>query len=270
MRTLILLCLIASYPLSLTAGYDPEHVVWTQLLQASVKKGVVDYSQIQKESLKLETYLNQIKSVTPGQYEAFSEAEKMAYLINAYNAYTLKLISDFFPVKSIRDIGGKVGGNLFNKNSKQWRVSEYEANGKKFTLEAMGKPVTLDDIEHENLRPLFKDARVHFALVCGAVSCPFLRSEAYTAKRLSQQLDDQGKQFLADSFRNRFDEKSNTLYLSKIFDWFSGDFKRDAGGIKEFIKPYLPPQTISKVSDNTSISFLEYDWSLNNVSGIAP
>lgn len=253
--------------LSLFADYDREHKVLTELLKTHVKSGVVNYEGLKMDSAKLNSYLDQVGSVTAEQYNLFPAPEKMAYLINAYNAFTLKLISDFYPVGSIRDIGGAVGGGLFNKKSKQWKISEYETQGRKVVFKAMGKPVTLDEIEHENLRPIFKDARVHFALVCGAVSCPFLRSEAYTANSLNSQLDNQGEQFLADPFRNRFNEKENHLYLSKIFDWFSDDFKRDMGNVKEFVKKYLPKAVQSKINDNTKIDYIDYDWSLNNKSG---
>ncbi len=263
-----LLSLIISQ--SALAGYDSKHATLTELLKMHVKSGVVNYEGIKSESTKLDSYLAQVKSVSKEQYASFSKPEQMAYLINAYNAYTLKMIIDFYPVQSIRDIGPLVGGSLFNKNSKQWRISEYEVNGKKFTLQAMGKAITLDDIEHENLRPIFKDARVHFALICGAISCPFLQSEAYTAKNLSEQLDSQGNQFLADPFRNRFNETENRLYLSKIFDWFSDDFKRDAGSVKDFIRKYLPKTVQAKINEETSISHLDYDWSLNNKAGRIP
>lgn len=257
----------ALWSLPLFADYDKDHKLFTELLKTHVKSGVVNYDGLKTDSAKLIAYLGQIGSVTKEQYSSFSPPEKMAYLINAYNAFTLKLISDFYPVSSIRDIGGMVGGNLFNKNSKQWKISEYEVHGQKVTFKAMGRAVTLDEIEHENLRPLFKDARVHFALVCGAVSCPFLRSEAYTATSLASQLDNQGEQFLADPFRNRFNEKENRLYLSKIFDWFSDDFKRDMGTVKDFAKKYVSKTLQSKINEDTSISFLDYDWSLNNKPG---
>jgi len=270
MKNLIALFILSLSFVKAIAGFDPNHLLFTELLKANVKDGVVNYQNLKKTPEKLEAYIAQIKAVSAEQYASLPTPEKMAYLINAYNAYTLKLISDFYPVKSIREIGSLVGGNLFNKSSKQWRVSEYEINGKRFTIEAMGKPVTLDEIEHENLRPLFKDARVHFALVCGAVSCPFLRSEAYVAKELSSQLDSQGKQFLADPFRNRYDEKTKTLYLSKIFDWFSSDFKRDAASVKDFVKKYLPANIQAKITEETPVEHLEYDWSLNNVAGKIP
>lgn len=251
----------------LFAEYDPSHKLFTEILKAHVKAGVVNYEALNVDSVKLGNYLKQIESVSREQYLGFTKPEQMAYLINAYNAFTLKIISDFYPVNSIRDIGGMVGGNLFNRNSKQWKISEYEVKGQKNTFTAMGKSVTLDEIEHENLRPLFKDARVHFALVCGAVSCPFLRSEAYTGTALSSQLDNQGEQFLSDPFRNRYNEKENRLYLSKIFDWFSDDFKRDKGSVKDFIKSYLTKSIQSKIVEETSIGYLDYDWSLNNKAG---
>ncbi len=251
----------------LRAEIDHSHQLFNSILKNHVHSGVVNYEGIRKDNSQLEAYLSQISSVTAAQYESFSKPEQMAYLINAYNAFTLKMISDFYPVSSIRDIGSLVGGSLFNRTSKQWKISEYEIKGKKVFFKAMGKSLSLDEVEHDTLRPIFKDARVHFALVCGAVSCPFLRSEAYTGTALSVQLDNQGEQFLADPFRNKYDEKENRLYLSKIFDWFSGDFKRDKGTVKDFVRKYLPKTVQSKINDDTSISYLDYDWSLNNKAG---
>lgn len=248
------------------AGYDAEHAAFTKILAAHVKSGVVDYRGIKQEIAALDAYIADLASVTAADFAKMRRDEQAAYLINAYNAFTLKLIADHYPVASIRDIGGKIGGGLFSGKSKQWKVSEYEVNGKKVQFTAMGKPVTLDEIEHDNLRAKFKDPRVHFALVCGAVSCPFLRSEAYTAKRISEQLDSQGKQFLADPFRNRLDEKKNVLYLSKIFDWFGGDFKK-SGSLYSFVQKYLPARTTASAAKEPSIEFLDYDWSLNDKAG---
>lgn len=265
MKTIFTLILLG-ISISAFGAYDAKHETWNKLVAAHVKQGVVDYTGFRTDSAQLTAYLAQLGEVTTAQFEAWSREEKMAYLINAYNAFTVRMISDFYPVDSIRDIGAKVGGNLFNKKSKQWKISEYEVGGKKVVFRAMGKAVTLDEIEHENLRPKFKDPRVHFSLVCGAVSCPFLRSEAYTGARLNEQLDAQGKQFLADPFRNRFDEKKNALFLSKIFDWFSADFKQQ-GDLLTFVKKYLPSEVAAKVKEGTEIDYLEYDWSLNSKAG---
>jgi hypothetical protein len=227
---------------------------------------VVDYPGIRSDGASLDAYLAQIAEVTRAQFDALGREEQMAYLINAYNAFTLRMIADFYPVDSIRDIGGKVGGNIFNSRSHQWNVSEYEVNGHKVTFRAMGQPITLDQIEHENLRPHYQDFRVHFALVCGAVSCPFLRSEAYTGARLSEQLDDQGRAFLADPFRNQYSEKGDTFYLSKIFDWFKGDFTR-TGTLYDALKKFLPAAVVSKAGPSPVIKYLDYDWSLNSKAG---
>jgi len=258
--------LLSLYSLAAGAAYDPQHAIWSKLLGSRVKQGVVDYVGFKSDSVELARYVDQIGEVTKSEYEAWPREAQMAYLINAYNAFTVKLVADFYPVESIRDIGEKVGGNLFNKKSKQWKVSEYLVGGKKVVFRAMGKPVTLDEIEHENLRAKFKDPRVHFTLVCGAVSCPFLRSEAYVASKLEAQLEAQGKDFLADPFRNRYDDKKEILFVSKIFDWFNGDFKAH-GDLLTFLKKYLPAETLAKVKEKTPIEYLDYDWSLNSKQG---
>jgi hypothetical protein len=246
--------------------WDNTHKAWNQVVSMHVQNGVVNYQAIKTSPESLDLYLRQLAEVEESDFKKWDKKEQMAYLINAYNAFTAKIIADFYPVESIRDIGAKVGGNIFNKTSKQWRISEYEVSGKKVLFKAMGKPITLDEIEHENLRPKYEDPRVHFALVCGAVSCPFLRSEAYIATKLDAQLEDQGRQFLADPFRNRYDEKINKLLLSKIFDWFEKDFKSH-GSVVVFVKKYLPPATAALVTKATTVDYLDYDWSLNSKAG---
>ncbi len=268
MMRILLVWSLTFVTLSASAAYDAKHSLWNKILAARVHDGVVDYPGIKADSVELDTYLAQLAEVTAADYEKWPREEKMAYLINAYNAFTARLITDFFPVDSIRDIGGKVGGGLFSRKSKQWKISEYQVGDRKVVFTAMGKPVTLDQIEHENLRPIFKDPRVHCTLVCGAVSCPFLRSEAYVAARLNQQLDAQGVQFLADPFRNRFDEKNNTLRLSSIFKWFGDDFKKE-GDLYSFVKKFLAPAVLAKVKGTPDIDFLDYDWSLNSKAGRA-
>ena len=246
------------------AAFDQSHNDLTKVLAENVKAGVVDYAAIKKNPAELDKYLSQIGSISDKDYKSWPKPERMAYLINAYNAFTLKMISDFYPVDSIRSIGARVGGGIFSRKSKQWNISEYEKDGKKVTFKAMGRTITLDEIEHKNLRPNFQDYRVHFALVCGALSCPPLRSEAFTGAKLDQQLDAQGRAFFADPFRNQYDAKSNSLKISKIFDWFHGDFERTGSSVQKVAKKYLPESQGNSLSDETKISFLEYDWSLND------
>jgi hypothetical protein len=246
------------------SAFDDTYKKFGEVLAKHVRDGVVDYRGIQEQSMPtLEAAIAEIAAVDEATFGGWSREAKMAYLINAYNAFTLQLVADFYPVKSIRDIGGKVGGGLFGRQSKQWKVAQYEVGGKVRAFKAMGRAVTLDEIEHDWLRPKFEDPRIHFALVCGAKSCPFLRSEPYVAARLGEQLDAQGRQFLADSYRNRYDAKKDTLYLSKIFDWFGKDFTR-RGSLVSFLKPFFPKEWNTGATEASKIEFLDYDWSLND------
>lgn len=249
-------------------GFDDTYKKYGEVLSTYVKDGVVDYRGIREKAMPtLEAALADIASVDAATFGKWSKDAQMAYLLNAYNGYTLRLVADFFPVKSIREIGGKVGGGIFGRDSKQWKVATYSVGGgKKRTISAMGKNMSLDEIEHEWLRPKYRDARVHFALVCGAKSCPFLRSEPYVAARLGEQLDAQGRQFLADSYRNRYDAATDTIYLSKIFDWFEKDFTRN-GSLVSWVKPYFPKDWLSKATEASKIKYLDYDWSLNDSPG---
>ncbi len=266
MKTRLLCLLVWGFSLSTYASFDAKHSDLTKVLAANVKQGVVNYPGIKGDVSTLDNYLTQVGEVSGSEFEGWSKDEQMAYLINAYNAFTIKMISDFFPVDSIKDIGGKVSKSWFGRSAKQWKVSEYTVNGKKVVFKAMGKSVTLDEIEHDNLAPKYKDARIHFALSCGSVSCPPLRSEAYVATRLDEQLTDQGKQFLADPFRNSYNDKENTLYLSKVFDWYKKDFTRN-GDLISYLKRFIPASMMGRVTELTHIKYLPYDWSLNSKAG---
>lgn len=267
MKALSRFALLVAVAATSAQAFDESYKKYGEVLSAHVRDGVVDYRGIKEKSLPgLEAALADMATVDEAAFGKMPKEAQMAYLINAYNAFTLQMVADFYPVKSIREIGGKVGGGLFGRESKQWKVSSYEVGGKKRTFKAMGKALTLDEIEHDWLRPKYQDARVHFALVCGAKSCPFLRSEPYVAARLGEQLDAQGRQFLADAFRNRYDAAKDTIYLSKIFDWFSKDFTR-RGSLVSWVKPYFPKEWNTKATEASKIEFLDYDWSLNDTPG---
>ncbi len=179
-------------------------------------------------------------------YARWSRAEKIAFWINAYNAYTVRLILDHHPLRSIRKIGWLPGA--------AFRLPFIPMQGLR------GDDMSLDDIEHRVLRAEFGEPRIHFALVCAARSCPPLRAEAYRAADLDQQLDDQGRRFLGDVAKNRLDRAAGTLYLSAIFKWFQPDFET-SGPLSAFVAPYLDRQA-SELAD-VEIEFLDYDWSLN-------
>jgi hypothetical protein len=232
-------------------SFDQDHAAWTALLSKYVEKGSVDYTGWKRDGRPaLDAYLASLAGFGADCFARLSREQQMALLINAYNANTVRLILDNLPIESIRKIGF-LPGSAFRRDF--------------ITLPAVGKgEISLDDIEHGTLRKKYADARIHFALVCAARSCPPLRSEAYRGAELSAQLDDQGRAFLGDASKNRWDAASKTLFLSRIFEWFEEDFVKAKGGVTAFVAPYLPgPAAKAAVAPGTRVEFLEYDWSLN-------
>lgn len=219
-----------------------SHDTWDELLQAHVTdEGIVDYKGFIKEKIKLEQYL-QLLSQNPPQ-RTWKRTEQLAYWINAYNAFTVKLIVDYYPVKSIKDI--KRGIPFVNT---VWDIKFIEIDGYKYDL---------NKIEHGILRKRFKEPRIHFAVNCASASCPALLNRAYTGAKLNAQLDQQAKNFLADTSKNKI--SANSTQLSKIFKWFKKDFTKE-GSLKEFIAKYAP----TSFNKKAKINYLKYDWRLNN------
>ena len=169
----------------------------------------------------------------------------MAFWTNVYNILAVEAVLSDYPVQSIND-----AGSLFKK---VWD---------KDVAVVAGKMRTLNEVEHEILRPM-GDFRVHAAIVCASVSCPDLRTEAFYADQLDEQFDDQMRQFLGSKTKGAVLEGS-TLYLSKIFDWFKGDFLVDGKSLVEALQPYMPAGIASAVSKSTKVRYLDYDWSLND------
>ncbi len=221
----------------------PSHQLWDDLLQKHVTdKGVVDYKGFIKDSVKLNEYLTLLSSNEPAN--SWSKNEKMAFWINAYNAFTVQLICRNYPVKSIKDIGGSV-----YKVNTTWDI--------KF-IKIGDETLDLNNIEHQKLRKKFKDARIHFALVCASKSCPILMNRAYTADKLEEQFTSQAKLFLGDTFRNDLSDVNNPK-LSKLFDWYGMDFKTKKMSKIQFINQFL---TV-KIPENAKLEYLDYDWNLN-------
>ena len=232
-------------------AFDHEHAAWSALLAKYVAAGRVDYAAWKRDGTgPLDAYVGSLGRVSAECFAAFSQAQQIAFLIDAYNANTVRLVLESFPIASIRKIG-LLPGAAFRREF--------------IVLPAVGDDeVSLDDIEHGTLRKRYEEPRIHFALVCAARSCPALRSEAYRAATLDRQLDDQGRSFLADPTKNRFDAASGTLLLSQIFDWFSADFVRARGSIGAFVAPFLAGAVAEAAKlPATKIEFLPYDWSLN-------
>jgi hypothetical protein len=228
-------------------GQQSLHENWTIVLQRHVDDGRVDYEMIANDSLFFQ-YLDLLSSTNPDSLPLREDV--LALWLNAYNAYTIKLIVDRMPLESIRDISLGLP-ILFGP----WSIDVANVGGRVYTL---------NEIEHDIIRARYRDPRVHFALVCASLGCPKLRKEAYEGGRVNEQLDDDARRFIGDPSRNRFDPAENTIYISKIFDWYESDFEESAGSVKKFIARYVPPQDLSLIAlPECDVEFLDYDWSLN-------
>lgn len=244
----------------LSAGFaaaetrSPDHSVFTAVLQDHVTDGRVDYAAIEKDP-RLTLYLADIAGTDPATLP--SRVDRLVLWINAYNAYTLKLVADGYPIDSIHDLGtgGRIIGWLINRSP--WDIRFAEVGGEVYTL---------NEIEHEIIRPRFEEPRIHFAIVCAAVSCPSLRSEAYLPEKLDVQLDEQTRLFLNDRRSNRFDLADGRAWLSPIFSWFEEDFGNSDEAVMAFVVPYLDLKETAqtpKSEDRWKVDYTDYDWSLN-------
>jgi hypothetical protein len=243
-------------PSSKPAGFDHDHSAWTGVLSRHVRGDRFDYRALKEDRAGLDAYLKSLEAVTKAEFDAWTREQRFAFWINAYNAYTIRLVLDAYPVDSIKDIGGLL--------SSPWKKAFIPLS--QLHPASKGRKLTLDDVEHSILRPTFEDARVHVAVNCASRGCPPLLAEAFAAERLDDQLDAQMRAFLADTSRNRIDAAGRKLELSSIFDWFGEDFERDAGDLKAYLARYLPGDEASKAwIGRAKVSFLDYSWKLNDV-----
>ncbi|NVK63498.1 MAG: DUF547 domain-containing protein [Flavobacteriales bacterium] len=223
------------------AQENKTHETWTELLQKYVDSaGHVNYKGFIEEKEKFHSYLCALEQEAP--QDDWTENEKLAYWINAYNAFTVELIIDNYPVKSIKELGGK----LFKINT-SWDIKFIHIDGETYDL---------NNIEHGIIRKNFNEPRIHFAVNCASVSCPKLRNEAYVGSKLDAQLEDQVRYFLKNENKNILGtEKAK---LSKIFRWFTGDFTENMS-LVEFINQYSEV----KLTEETELEYLDYNWNLN-------
>lgn len=218
-----------------------KHAVWTELLQDHVSdKGWVDYKGMIKDSLKLNTYLMDLSTHEPDK--SWTADEIKAFWINAYNAFTVKLIVDNYPVKSIKELGGSI-----YKVNTPWDIKFIHIGDETYDL---------NNIEHGILRKDYDESRVHAAVNCASVSCPKLLNEAYTSEDLEKQLNDQMIYFINDTDKNTVAQSKITI--SPIFKWFSGDFTKD-GSIVDYINKYSEIE----IDKSASVKYNDYDWNLN-------
>jgi hypothetical protein len=214
----------------------------------------VKYNTLRNDK-RLAEYITQLSLTNPDTIS--SQQAKLAFWLNVYNAYTLKIVCDNYPIESINDLhwGGLFIGTIFGKTI--WDKDLITNNGTQFSLNA---------IEHDIIRPVFKEPRIHFALVCASRGCPPLRTQAYEADSLEAQLDDQARLFLNDTTKNNFDTTTHQATLSKIFSWYSEDFGDADEKILEYVAKYLPPEigeNIRRTIKDWDIDYGEYDWRLN-------
>jgi len=210
-----------------------NHSAWNDLLQKHVSnQGNVNYKGFKTEHTALKNYIQSLSENTPTQ--TWTKAEKLAYWINAYNALTIDLIVKHYPLKSIKDIDNPWEQRL-------WKLGD--------------KWYNLEDIEHKILRKM-NEPRTHFGIVCASVSCPKLQNTAFEVSKLEEQLTTATKEFLADSTKNNLSK--NSIKISKIFKWFSSDFKEN-GSLVDFINKYSE----IVISQNASKSYKDYNWNLN-------
>ena len=237
------------------AERETDIQLWGGVLNDYVKAGRVNYTALCQDK-RLAAYTARLSVTDP---KSISEKnDRLAFWINVYNAFTLKVICDNYPLKSINDLhtGGLLIGTVIKKTV--W--------DKKFVV-INGKEMSLNHIEHKIIRPVFKDPRAHFALVCASKSCPSLRSEPYVGSRLDAQLENQGVIFFAQPEKNTFDVEKRKAHLSKILDWYDKDFGKNDQEILMYVSRFLP-ESISRILRSTiedwDIDHTRYDWSLNN------
>lgn len=221
-----------------------SHELWDKLLKRHVSlEGKVNYKGFIQDSVQLNTYLETLSKNAPNK-KNWSKDEQKAYWLNAYNAFTVQLIIRHYPLQSIKDIGSKIKIPFVNT---PWDIKFIKIGTETYDL---------NNIEHDILRKDFDDPRVHFAMVCAAKSCPRLRNEAFVPSKVNQQLDDQGRDFLSNTYKNKI--TANRVQLSKIFSWFKDDFTKK-GSLIDFLNKY----TDVKINPNSEVDYLDYDWALN-------
>lgn len=246
-------------------GFDDTHGAWTALLRRHLRaqRGGqatrLHYAGMAADRAELGRYLAALSAVPATLFAAWPRSARQAFLINAYNAFTVELVLTRYPdLASIRDLGG-----VF---STPWKTR---------WITLLGGRVSLDDIEHAMLRRRgdYDDPRIHFAVNCASVGCPALREQAYTPAMLDAQLDDQTRRFMADRSRNRWNAAGQRLELSKIFDWYGEDFRLGHRGIQSL--PAFAARHADVLADEpvardlirsgrAAIAFLDYDWTLND------
>ena len=240
--------------------FDPTYSNFAAVLQEHVRGELIDYAALASQRNRLDSFIAELAGLSGNEFDKMERDQQMALWINAYNGITLRSIIDHYPVKSIKDIDGV------------WEKKEWEVAGRK---------VTLNEIEHDILRPKYKDPRVHFALNCASIGCPPLPGEVFLASELEQQLNRAAAAFVANPARTWFDTDKAEIHTSELFTWFGEDFiaqfqstETDLhlspvdNAVMGLLRRYAGEESSDKLDSikNWSLVYESWDWSLNDVS----
>ena len=247
----MLKCLFASFVwgiASFSQAFDHSHKTFDTLLKKVVKldgkQALVNYSHLKNDrklNVSFNSYLKDLSRVTTIQYDSFTRDQKLAFLINAYNAFTFKLIVDNYPTKSIR------------------KIFTWSDPWKEKFFKLLGEDMNLNMIEHGIIRKKFKEPRIHFAVVCASIGCPNILKNAYTSSNLESELGNSERHFFQDQNKNYYNSSNGKIYVSKIFDWYGDDFKQTKQG--SLIKYLMHQHKLT--GKEPGHSYLSYSWDLN-------
>lgn len=279
----ILFCLLLLFVNGMTLGSPsdvaPEYSELLRLYDLALsrvvsKQGRVNYSNLQNERISLDRFVDGIASIS---LKKMGKPDQLAFWINAYNALTLRIIIDHYPIRP-----GFISNPMYPRNS----IRQIPGAWNKIKFRIAGQLLTLDNIEHEIIRKHFKDPRIHMALVCAAIGCPRLRCKAFVGNRLDNQLNDQSREFFRDPNKFRIDRSKREVVISPIFKWYGKDFVPEYGNsgqhhfkkhpsstraVLKFATSFLPPEDrLYLESEDFQIRYSTYDWSLNEKQASLP
>ena len=255
-----------------TDSFDHSYATYNSLLKRYVINARVNYEGFINSRAEFETFLRALGSVDENVFESWTEEQRLAFWINAYNAFTIKAIIDHYPIKRSFTLVG-----IFYAPSDS--ILQIKGVWTKLQFRALGNMVTLEEIEHETLRKKFNEPRIHMAINCASISCPDLRNEAYTPEKLEEQLADASINFVNNPDKGVYvNEQSGKVKLSKIFKWFGDDFINNYGSKKlfnnyslkenavlNFTSDYIESEEVKEylMNNKLKIGYLGYDWHLN-------
>lgn len=271
----VLILMLVVFPIQATESqdaFDHEHFLLTEVLGEYVSNGLVNYKLLKADQDTLNEYLQELARIDPAAYRKWTREQKLALWINAYNAFTIKVILDHYPIEHSwrADPIGHYPDNSIRQINGVWDD---------ITWTVMGKEYTLNHMEHEIMRRELADPRIHFVLVCASRGCPYLENQAFEAPDLDARLDQAGINYIYDSRKLRIDRKKKVVQLPQIFKWFDEDFVEGTqykqlfkdhpskeAGILSWVYRYASKEDREFLENNTlQIVYLYYDWALNEM-----